>query len=123
MMECDGGCGQPGNCQCGNSIGASDLAAKATDETPKIAGFRLIPRRVLCALADQYAKGATKYAPHDWEKGRTWSDYYDAAFRHLTAFWEGESLDEDGHPHLVAAAWCCLALYHFEETQIGRAHV
>jgi hypothetical protein len=95
---------------------SSTLATKATDEVPKVAGFRLIPRRVLCALADQYAKGAAKYAPHDWEKGRAWSDYYDAAFRHLTAFWEGESLDEDGHPHLVAAAWCCLALYHFEET-------
>lgn len=91
-------------------------AAKATDQVPKVSGFHLIPRRIKDALADHFAKGAAKYAPHDWEKGRTWSDYYDAAHRHLEAFWDGETRDEDGHYHLIAAAWCCLALFQFEET-------
>jgi hypothetical protein len=94
----------------------AELAAKAIDKVPKTSGFHMIPKRALFALADHYAKGAAKYAAYDWEKGRKWSDYYDALFRHATAWWEGERLDEDGHHNLIACAWLVLALFTFEET-------
>jgi len=63
-------------------------------------------------VAGVLAYGARKYAPHNWAKvPNARQRYYDAAMRHLHAWWEGESCDpESGHPHLAHASCCCLFL-------------
>lgn len=52
--------------------------------------------------------GALKYGRHNWRKiGVRASIYYDAAMRHLTAWWEGESVDkESGISHLMHVCAC-----------------
>jgi hypothetical protein len=54
--------------------------------------------------------GALKYGRANWRViGVRASIYFDAAQRHLTAWWEGEEEDEEGVPHL-ASALACLAI-------------
>jgi len=50
-------------------------------------------------------EGALKYGRHNYRAiGVRTSVYYDAALRHLTAFWEGEDTDPDsGLPHVTKA--------------------
>lgn len=68
-------------------------------------------------LAELYGKGAEKYEARNWEKGIAWSLCMASMMRHITLFWEGESLDsETGCHHLTSAAFYCLALMQYEET-------
>jgi hypothetical protein len=54
--------------------------------------------------------GALKYGRANWRViGVRASIYFDAAQRHLTAWWEGEEEDEEGVPHL-ASALACIAI-------------
>lgn len=53
----------------------------------------LIPKEGLDTIAEVFAFGAEKYADHNWRKGYDWSKSYDAAIRHLTAWWAGETYD------------------------------
>ena len=50
-------------------------------------------------------KAPRKYGRHNYRRiGVRASVYYDAALRHLMAFWEGEDIDPDsGLPHIVKA--------------------
>ena len=49
--------------------------------------------------------GARKYDRNNWRRGFSWNRLIDAAFRHLRAFQEGETLDpESGLPHVDHAA-------------------
>ncbi len=56
--------------------------------------------------------GANKYAPDNWKKVPQMEiRYYDAAMRHIDAYWKGEYLDEEsGQPHLAHAVCCLLFL-------------
>lgn len=58
-------------------------------------------------------EGARKYGRHNYRvSGVRASVYYDAAMRHLMAYWEGQDIDPDsGLPHLVKAACCCAVLF------------
>jgi len=76
----------------------------------------LIPVGPLRDLARLYGRGAAKYEERNWEKAYPWSQSYAAAQRHLTAFWSGEDTDlEMGVPHVICAAFHCLALAQFIE--------
>lgn len=84
----------------------------------KPARFDMIPTDALWELAEQYGKGAEKYAPvnglDNWRNGYDWSLSFAAAFRHLTAAMGGEDIDaETGSKHVIAAAWHMFALAHF----------
>jgi len=78
----------------------------------------LLPMGVLSHVIDVLEFGAKKYGDHNWvhvtmERGR--AAYYDAAMRHLEAWWQGESEDpESGLPHL-AHAICCLMFLQWHE--------
>lgn len=71
----------------------------------------LLPRTALDAISEVYAFGAIKYADHNWRRGYEWSKSYAALQRHLTAWWDGESLDpESGLSHLGHAGFHVFAL-------------
>lgn len=67
--------------------------------------FAALPFAVLTELAVAHGEGALKYGRHNWRGGEVLaSTYYAAAFRHLTAWIEGEDTDPDsGLSHLVKA--------------------
>lgn len=109
-----------GRCDCG----ASPAAKRANEERitsttggekgKKAEQFSAMPWDVLQELARHYGEGAKKYAAHNYRRGYDWSLSFDAAQRHLAAFWAGETLDEEtGSKHVVAAAFHCLALAVF----------
>lgn len=76
----------------------------------------LLPVGSVERVIDVLEFGATKYAPDNWQHvsdART--RYYDAAMRHLSAWWRGETHDaESGLHHLAHAACCILFLLWFE---------
>lgn len=88
------------------------------DTNPKDAiGCKKPPLSVLPAPAMYVAAlalldGACKYRRHNWRiAGVRSSVYYDAAMRHLTRWWEGETVDPDsGIPHLGHAMACLIIL-------------
>lgn len=69
-----------------------------------------VPCPVLFELGAAMSEGQ-KYGRHNYRViGVRASVYYDAAWRHIAAWWEGEDLDPDsGLPHL-AKAMACLAI-------------
>jgi hypothetical protein len=77
----------------------------------------LLPLDVLMRdVAPLYAKGAQKYAAHNWRKGYDWSLSADALLRHFTQFWHGQDRDEEtGELHLASVVFHALALLHFQE--------
>jgi len=76
--------------------------------------YDLITPFGLQRLAQLYERGASKYAPRNWEQGAVFSRFLDSAERHLEQYKMGLT-DED---HLAAVAWNVFAIMHFEE--LGR---
>ena len=68
-------------------------------------GLSCVPMTVVLELATAMREGAQKYGRHNWrESGVRSSVYFDAAIRHLFAWWEGEEIDPDsGISHLTKA--------------------
>lgn len=73
--------------------------------------FSTIPSEVMAEIGLGMLEGARKYGRHNYRvAGVRASIYYDAAMRHLTAWWEGQDIDPDsGLPHIVKAL-CCLTI-------------
>lgn len=69
------------------------------------------------ALGQVAGFGASKYKPFGFMKGGMKdADMYNAAMRHMQAYWRGEYIDpESGKPHLAHAAWHMLHLIALEE--------
>lgn len=74
--------------------------------------FSPIPAQVMAETGLAMLEGALKYGRFNWRvAGVRASVYYDAALRHLTAFYEGQDVDPDsGLSHLVKAIACCVVL-------------
>ena len=64
-----------------------------------------VPAGVLAELGVAMLEGASKYGRHNYRAaGVRASVYYDAALRHLMAWWEGEDIDADsGLSHVTKA--------------------
>jgi len=68
-----------------------------------------MPPLVTSAVIGVLEYGAKKYKEENWRKvenART--RYYDAAQRHIHAWWMGEQIDEESGHHHLAHAMCCL---------------
>jgi len=64
----------------------------------------LIPYEAMEGLAEVLGFGATKYGDHNWRGGVAHSRLYAACQRHLSSYWNGETLDpESGLNHLKHA--------------------
>lgn len=72
--------------------------------------------RSLQALAEHFGKGAQKYDANNWRKGIDWSLNYAALQRHITAWWGGDDLDEEGNSHLAAVMWHACVLIEYAAT-------
>ena len=85
--------------------------SKSKDTNPKDAvGTKKVPvsvisMPVLGEVGLAMLEGARKYGRHNYrESGVRASVYYDATFRHLGGFWEGEDIDSDsGLSHVTKA--------------------
>jgi hypothetical protein len=68
-----------------------------------------IPCGPLLELGLGMMEGGRKYGAHNYrEMGVKASVYYDAAMRHLIAWWEGEDIDPDSGLHHVSKAMTAL---------------
>jgi dATP/dGTP diphosphohydrolase len=76
------------------------------------AEFHLFPWGALREVGRVFTKGAAKYAEWNWvHVPNAKVRYFNAALRHLTAWWEGEQKDpEFGTNHLANACCCVLFL-------------
>lgn len=65
----------------------------------------VVPCNVIMQMALGMTEGACKYGAHNYRAmGVRGSTYYDAAMRHLMAWWEGEDIDPDsGLSHITKA--------------------
>ncbi len=71
--------------------------------------FHVIPSKPLLEVGLAMMEGGRKYGAHNYrEIGVRMSTYYDAAKRHLTAWWEGEDIDPDSGIHHVVKAMASL---------------
>ena len=74
--------------------------------------FSLIPAKALNAIIDALEYGAQKYDDNNWAKCEDPKRYWDAAQRHLWAWLEGETHDqESGLHHLAHAGVNIMFLY------------
>lgn len=70
-----------------------------------------VPANVLAELAVAMLEGALKYRRHNYRiAGVRASVYYDAAMRHLMAWWEGEDEDPDSNLSHVTKAIASLVV-------------
>lgn len=76
----------------------------------------VVSATVLAEVAVGMLEGACKYGRHNYRhSGVRASVYYDAAMRHLMAWWEGEDIDPDsGMPHI---AKCITTLFVLRDAQ------
>jgi hypothetical protein len=71
----------------------------------KKAPFSTLPAPVLAELGVAMLEGSRKYGRHNYRiAGVRASVYYDSAFRHLAAWWEGEDIDPDSQLNHVTKA-------------------
>ncbi len=71
--------------------------------------WSLLPLDAMREVVRVLMGGASKYAPNNWVHVPGARDrYFDAAIRHLTAWYEGERNDEEWGLHHLAHACCCV---------------
>ena len=70
-----------------------------------------VPAGVMLEVGLAMLEGARKYGRHNYRAiGVRASVYYDAAMRHLIAWWEGEDIDPDSGLSHITKALACLAV-------------
>lgn len=113
------GSGIQAKCSCCGSIRTERRLPELKPTNPKDAigsrkvGMAAVPAQVVMELGLALGcEGAPKYGRHNYRiAGVRASVYYDAAMRHLMAWWEGEDIDPDsGLPHVVKAMACLAVL-------------
>ncbi len=73
--------------------------------------FSTIPAQVMAEIGLAMLEGALKYGRHNYRAaGVRASVYYDAAMRHLAAWWEGQDFDPDSNLSHVTKALACLTV-------------
>jgi hypothetical protein len=89
--------------------------AKKTDSGKR--RFSLLPVQPLLDAIDVLEFGAKRYGDYNWQKGFEWTAMYNAALRHLTAWFEGEDNAEDSNlNHLAHAMVNLMFLLVFRNT-------
>lgn len=91
----------------------SELGLKTDAGKPRMS---LLPWTAVHAIVRVLEFGAAKYGVRNWQHVTDLrTRYFDAAQRHLLAWWAGEKVDADtGESHLAHAACCVLFLLAVE---------
>ena len=78
--------------------------------------YSLLPKGAVNSVVDVLEFGSKKYADNNWQKvPDAKTRYYDAAMRHLDAWFNGDLKDaETGLPHLAHAICCLMFLMWFD---------
>ncbi|MFV5668303.1 dATP/dGTP diphosphohydrolase domain-containing protein [Acinetobacter baumannii] len=78
--------------------------------------FSLISKGSLAPVINVLEFGARKYSENNWRKvANAETRYFDAAHRHLNAWWDGQTVDpETGESHLAHAVSCLLFILALE---------
>lgn len=93
------------------------MPSKQLELYPAIAGLKydqdksrmdLLDTSFLLGVADVLTFGAKKYAAHNWRKGIAQSRLIGAAYRHLSAYNNGEDNDPESNINHLYHAACCL---------------
>lgn len=72
----------------------------------------VLPCPVLYEIAAGCLEGAFKYRRHNYRVAKIQASvYYDAAMRHLMAYWEGEDIDPDSGINHISKAMACLFVF------------
>jgi hypothetical protein len=83
--------------------------------------MELLPTAPLRAISEVLTFGAKKYAAHNWRGGLEYSRLIGAAYRHLSAFNDGEDKDpESGLSHLAHLGCCVMFLLEQEAKGTGQ---
>ncbi|MEL6316053.1 MAG: dATP/dGTP diphosphohydrolase domain-containing protein [Pseudomonadota bacterium] len=82
--------------------------------------FSAVPAGAMVPLMQAMAQGRRKYGLANWRIDEvSCSIYYDAAFRHLLSWFDGEETDrESGVHHLGHVMACCAILLDAEECEM-----
>lgn len=95
----------------------SNTATKHDAAKPRAS---LLPPNSLDTIIAVMEYGATKYGAHNWRGGMEYSRAWDAAFRHMWAWWRGEDTDaESGLPHLAHAVCSLMFIIDWSRTGVG----
>lgn len=97
------------------SINCENLEQGRKDDSAK-RRYSLLPKGTVNSVVDVLGFGSKKYADNNWQKvPDAKARYYDAAMRHLDAWFNGELKDsETGLPHLAHAICCLMFLLWFD---------
>lgn len=92
---------------------AKPLGRKADKQKPRAS---LLPLGILYQVIAVLEFGARRYAVDNWQHvPDARRRYYDAALRHIEAWWTGEQSDpESGQHHLAHACACLMFLMWFD---------
>lgn len=84
--------------------------------------FSLFPQFVMRPVLEILEEGAKEYGENNWQKVEdARRRYYDALNRHLTSWWEGETIDKkSGKPHMAHIICNAAFLLWFERTAEDR---
>lgn len=94
--------------------------ATATKHDAAKPRYSLLPHMALEQMVAVMEFGAQKYGDNNWRSGMKWSRCFDAAMRHLWAWFRGEERDADsGINHLAHAAVNLLFIIEWRETGKG----
>ena len=92
------------------TLTSKDTNPKDAVGTKKVP-FSTVPATVVAEIGVGMLEGARKYGRHNYRvAGVRGSVYYDAALRHLTAWWEGEDIDPDSGLSHITKAMCSLVV-------------
>lgn len=69
----------------------------------------LLPIAAVRQIVKVLTFGATKYGDDNWRHVPNANKrYYAATMRHLTSWWDGDSIDDESGLHHLAHAGCCI---------------
>lgn len=88
-----------------------DKGIKYDSDKPR---WSLVPSGVMLDVISVLEHGSRKYSDDKWKKvDNARVRYYDAAMRHISAWWEGEQNDQETYQSHLAHAICCLMFLHW----------
>lgn len=93
------------------------IGQKFDNQKPRMS---LLPKGALNAVIRVLEFGASKYQEDNWMNvPNAKTRYYDAMHRHIDAWWQGETKDQEtGEHHLAHAICCAMFLMWFDDCKV-----